>query len=213
MKVFYVLVAVCLSLSSFGQKGEYLIKNTGDTLWGEIKLQNKIFYVSGNNSAEVRGEDVTFVNSKSFKGNTVVRCKLQVYTDNLAYLELDFIEKSTVDTIMVLKEVYSTPKMNLYYAVDDSKVPFYFYKTPKDAKPVQLVIRYYLQGGLANYTDDRQRYRGDKSLVNIVEDKGYVNQLYFIMKDCKKITQPMWELLSYRSYSLKQLIKKFNKCK
>ena len=77
---------------------------------------------------------------------------------------------------------------------------------------MQLVIRYYLKGGLANYDNDRSRYRGDKSKLMIEEDKGYVNQLRAIMGDCKKIPETMWELLSYRDYSLKNVIKKYNKC-
>ena len=101
----------------------------------------------------------------------------------------------------------------MYYVQNNFKLPFYFYKTPTDPKPIQLVIRYYLAGGLANYDNDRARYRGDKSRVTLVEDKGYVNQLHAIMGDCKKIPETMWELLSYRDYSLKKVIKKYNMCK
>ena len=115
--------------------------------------------------------------------------------------------------MMILDEIYSTPKINLYFGKNTFKTHFYFYKTPSDSFPVQLVIRYYLQGGLANYDNDKARYRGDRSKLNIVEDKGYVNQLHAIMSECKKIPETMWELLSYRDYSLKQLIKKYNKCK
>ena len=37
-------------------------------------------------------------------------------------------------------------------------------------------------------------------------DKGYVNQLYAIMGNCKKIQSNVWELLSYREYSFKEVI-------
>lgn len=210
--LFFVCASIFMWVTGFCQKGDYLVKNNGDTIWGNIKLKNKIFYVENANPLQIDAEDVSKIKSSNYKGSVVVRCILQLYADNLSDLELDYIKKGVTDTVMILEEIYSTPKINLYYVVNNFKLPFYFYKTPSDSKPVQLVIRYYLQGGLANYNDDRAKYRGDKSRVNIVEDKGYVNQLHAIMGDCKKIPDAMWELLSYRNYSFKQIIKKYNKC-
>lgn len=212
MKLLCSLALLFISATGFSQKGDYLVKNNGDTVWGDVKLKNKVFYVSGANPAEIDATEVSKVKSEHYKGSAVLRCNLQLYADNIAEMELDYVVKGTVDTVMILDEIYSTPKINLYYAVNDYKLPFYFYKTPSDEKPVQLVIRYHLQGGLGNYEDDRARYRGQKSKVSIVEDKGYVNQLRAIMGECKKIPEAMWELLSYRDYSFKQLIKKYNKC-
>lgn len=213
MKILFVLVAFCISFSGFSQKDDYLIKNNGDTIWGDITLKNKVFYVNGAPQSAIKAEEVTKIKSEHYKGSAVVRCNLQTYTDNLADLEIDFIQKGTTDTVLILDEIYSTPKINLYYGTNNFRTQFYFYKTPSDYKPVQLVIRYFLQGGLDNYINDRARYRGDKSKLTIMEDKGYVNQLRAIMGDCKKIPYTMWELLSYRDYSLKQVIKKYNKCK
>lgn len=212
MKLFFVFAALFISSNGICQNRDYLVKNNGDTIWGEISLKNKTFYVSGRSASAVNANEVSRIKSSKYRGNIVVPLKLLTYTDNLSDLQLDYIEKGTSDTVLVLDEIYNSPKINLYYATDEFKIPFYFYKTPADPQPVQLVIRYYLQGGLANYTNDRARYRGDKSRIQIVEDKGYVNQLYAIMGDCKKITQPMWDLLSYRDYSLKQIVKKYNKC-
>lgn len=213
MKLFFILASFCISITAIAQNRDYLIKSNNDTIWGDIKLENKMFYVDGKNPLFVNPDDVVKVKGDRFKGSTVVHCKLLGYTDNLNDLYIDFIEKDMVDTVLVLNEIYSTPKINLYYVVNNYKTPFYFYKTPNDPRPVQLVIRYYLSGGLANYDNDRARYRGDKSKLMISEDKGYVNQLRAIMGDCKKIPDTMWELLSYRNYSLKQVIKKYNKCK
>lgn len=213
MKTLSLLAAFFIVLPAYSQTEDFLIKNNGDTIKGEVKLVDKTFYVDNENRVEVPADDVAKVNSKNFKGTTVVHCLLQTYVDNLSDLELDFIEKDERDTVMVLDEIYTTPKMNLYYGINDFKIPFYFYKTPKDPKPVQLVIHYYLQGGLTNYNNNRSKYRAEKSMVNIAEDKGYVNQLRAIMGHCKNIPEPMWELLAYRDYSLKQVIKKYNKCK
>ena len=213
MKILIIIITCCFSFIGFSQKNDYLVKINGDTVRGEINLKNKIFYVSSPNSVEINADEVKKIKSDKYKGNTVVHCKLELYSDNTNDLELDFIQKGVTDTVMILDEIYSTPKINLYFGKTTWKTHFYFYKTPSDSFPVQLVIRYYLQGGLANYDNDRARYRGDKSKLNIVEDKGYVNQLHAIMSECKKIPETMWELLSYRDYSLKQLIKKYNKCK
>jgi hypothetical protein len=212
MKSAFACMLFFISTNVIGQKHDYLIKNNGDTVWGEITVKNMIFYVTGTSVSAINATDVSRVKSSKYKGNIVVTVNLLTYKDNLSDLSIDFIEKGATDTILILEEVYSTPKINLYYGTDEDKLPFYFYKTPADPKPVQLVIRYFLQGGLSNYQDNRPKYAGEKSRVYIVEDKGYVNQLYAIMGDCKKITQPVWDLLSYRSYSLKQVIKLYNKC-
>ncbi|MBI3233022.1 MAG: hypothetical protein HYZ42_03110, partial [Bacteroidetes bacterium] len=177
MKLLFAFTALFISFTGICQKGDYLVKNNGDTIWGDIKLKNKIFYVTGTSASVIKSNDVSRIKSSKYRGNIVVPVNLLTYTDNLADLELDFIEKGATDTVLILDEIYVSPKINLYYATDNYKTPFYFYKTPSDPKPLQLVIRYYLQGGLANYTDDRARYRGDKSRIQIVEDKGYVNQL------------------------------------
>lgn len=189
-----------------------MVKNNGDTLWGSIKLNRQVFYVDGNSPALIQADDVSKIKSVNYKGNMVVHCNLLLYTENLSELDIDYIKKGSIDTVLILDEIYATPKINLYYVLNDFKLPFYFYKTPADPKPVQLVIRYFLQGGLDNYERDRARYRGDKSRVQLVEDKGYVNQLRAIMGNCNKIPETMWEMLSYRDYSLKKVIKKYNKC-
>ncbi len=212
MKLLFVFALFSIPFSGICQKGDYLIKNNGDTIWGEINLNNKIFYVTGKTEMAINAEDVTKVRIKNYKGNTVIRCNLLTYSDNLSDLQIDVINKGSIDTVLILDEIYSTPKMILFYTTANDKTPFYFYKTPTDTNPKQLIVRYYLQGGLTNYGNDRARYRGERSFVNIAEDKGYVNQLYAIMGNCKKITQPMWELLSYRNYSLKKIIKTYNKC-
>ena len=213
MKISFLIIAICLSLTGLSQGKDYLVKINGDTVRGDIILKDMVFYVGGAHAVEVHADEARKIKSAHYNGNTVVHCRLQLYTDNLDDLELDWIKKGVTDTVMILDEIYSTPKMNLYFGINNFKSQFYFYKTPSDSLPLQLVVRYYLQGGLANYAYDRAKYKGERSKVNIVEDKGYVNQLYAFMGDCKNIPEGMWETLSYRSYSLKKLIKKYNRCK
>lgn len=212
MKLVFTFSVLFISYAGICQKGDYLVKNSGDTIWGDVTLKNKIFYVSGTSTSMIKAAEVTSIKSINYKGNIVIPVNLLTYSDNLSDLEIDFISKGSVDTVLIIDEIYSTKKINLYYGTDNEKVPFYFYKTPADPKPVQLVIRYYLQGGLNNYINDRTRYMGNNSKVQIVEDKGYVNQLYTIMGNCENIPDTMWELLSYRDYSLKQIIKKYSQC-
>lgn len=212
MKLLFTLFTFLLSVSGICQKGDYLVKNNGDTVWGEINVRNKAFYVHGASPSVIKADNVSWVKCSRYKGHIVVPVHLITYTENLGELHIDYVEKGEVDTVLILDEIYTSPKINLYYTTDDFKVPFYFYKTPSDSKPIQLVIRYHLQGGLANYANNRAKYRGEKSKIQIVEDKGYVNQLYAVMGSCKKIPQTMWDLLSYRDYSLKQIAKKYNKC-
>ncbi|MEO6540473.1 MAG: hypothetical protein ABIN74_05765 [Ferruginibacter sp.] len=138
---------------------------------------------------------------------------MQLYSDNIEDLDLDWVQRGEVDTVMILDEIYATPKINLYFGTNNYKTRFFFYKTPSDSFPVQLIIRYSLQGGFSTYAVDDATYRaeGIKTAINV--DKSYVNQLYGIMGDCKKIPQTMWDMLTYRDYSLKQIIKKYNRCK
>jgi len=212
MKLLYVILTFFISVTAFSQNEDYLVKTNGDTVRGDITLKNKIFYVRNETVSEIDAYEVYKIKSNKYKGTLVLNCKLYNYTDDLSELEIDYIKRSSIDTVMILKEIYATPKINLYYATNTYKTPFYFYKTPSDPNAIQLVVRYYLEGGLNNYDNDRARYRGNKSMVQIAEDKGYVNQMFAIMGDCYEIPESMWELLSYRDYSFIQLIKKYNKC-
>jgi hypothetical protein len=213
MKCLFFIATFFLSLSVFSQKNDYLVKINNDTIWGKIKLKNKIFHVSNTNSVDISADEVKIIKSSDYKGTAVVHCKLQLYSDNLDDLELGWMQRGEIDTVMILDEIYATPKINLYFGKSLYKTHFYFYKTPADSFPVQLIIRYSLQGGLSTYAVDQATYRTEGRRTSINVDKGYVNQLYGIMGDCKKIPQTMWEMLTYRDYSLKQIIKKYNRCK
>lgn len=212
MKLIFAFLLLFGSATAICQQNEYLVKAGGDTIWGNIKLKNKVFYVTGQNSLEIMADDVYKIRSDNYKGSVVFSGDLLTYSDNLYDLEIDYIKKGKTDTVLILEEIYATPKINLYYGINDFKLPFYFYKTPSDQKPVQLVVHYYLEGGRGNFAKDPTKDPVNKGAILIAEDKGYVNQLHAIMGDCKNITQGMWELLCYRGYSLKYIIKKYNDC-
>lgn len=195
------------------QKKDFLVTSSGDSVYGQIRLLGKTFVVYGNNGEKkITAANVRTVHASNFKGTTVVRCHLQLYSDNIAEMQLGYTPVKETDTVMVLKEIYSTEKMNLYFGTDNLKTHYYFYKTPQNEEPLQLVVRYHLDGGFSSYNSNTAAYRGEKSRMHIEEDKGFINQLKFLMKDCDSIKEAVWDVLQYRSYSLKNLIKKYNEC-
>ncbi|NOT92229.1 hypothetical protein [Ferruginibacter sp.] len=213
MRVIIFFTAVVISLNCLGQSKNYLVTSAGDSLFGNIKLKNGVFIVTNTTGIkEINADEVRWLNGDNFRGNVVVHCNLHLYNDNLYDLELGRISRVQMDTIMVLKEVYTTNKMNLYFGTDDYKTQYYFYKTPSDPLPVQLVVKYSLEGGLSSYLNNRPAYPAEKSRVHIEVEKSYVNQLKAVMGDCDMIPEATWELLDYRVYSLKKLIKKYNSC-
>ena len=213
MKIICCLLLILASFTAVCQEKAYLIKQSGDTLYGDIQLKNKQFIVSGANLSSVTlpATDVKKIHSSNFKGEYVLPCQLHIYADDLEILlKYEYISGDR-DTVLVLDEVYSTPKMNLYWCKDVSKMQYYFYKTPTDPLPIQLYINYALGGGAqANF--DKAYVKGQESIVHLEVQKGFVNQLRLVMGDCKKISNTNWEQLDYRIYSLKALINKYNKC-
>lgn len=213
MKIGLTFLCFFATAIAFGQQKEFIVLQNGDTLFGAVNLHNKMFIVTNNYVVSTyRAIDVKKVFSRSFKFNTVVPCVLHVYVDRLVDLKYNYYTNMERDTVMVLDEILSTPKMNLYFGTDNNKQQYYFYKTPADSLPVQLYINYSIAGGLTGEFGNAAQM-GNRGSTHIEVQKGYVNQLRLIMGNCKKITEAEWELLDYRSYSLKSIIKKFNKCK
>lgn len=203
----------CTGFTAVAQKKSVLVTSSGDSLYGEIRLLGNVFIITASSGEKrIAADNVRKVHAANFKGTTVVHCSLHLYSDNIAEMQLGAAPLKETDTVMVLKEIYNTGKMNLYFGTDNLKTQYYFYKTPQNDVPLQLVVRYHLEGGLTSYSSNTGAYRGEKSRMHIEEDKGYINQLKFLMKDCKDIDEGVWDVLQYRSYSLKSLIKKYNKC-
>ncbi len=213
MRIAIFVAALLITFTTSAQTKSFVITHTGDSLFGAVKLKNGFFIItSPGNRKEINADNISRVYAEQFKGNVVVHCNLHLYNDNISELDLGYLPVKEIDTVMVLKEVYSSGKMNLYFGTDDLKTQYYFYKTPTDPAPVQLVVRYYLDGGLTSYSNNRAAYRGEKSRIHIEVDRCYVNQLKAAMGDCETISQTTWDLLDYRVYSLKNLIKKYNSC-
>lgn len=213
MRTLCFILFSCLSLLTYSQKKYYVVKQTGDTLYGDIEFKNKVFIVNvpGNAPVILKAKEVKAVKIHKYSGTVVLSCVLHTYTDNLDELEKYNYQTSNIDTVLILSEVYQTPKMNLYWCNDSKKTQYYFYKTPTDSLPIQLYINYALGGGASSVFE--QRETGERSKNHLEIQKGYVNQLRLIMDGCNKINEAVWELLDYRIYSFKDLIKRYNKCK
>ena len=213
MKLSFAFMFLILAIAASGQEKDYLVKHQGDTLYGNIHLQDGQFIVENKNTGRTSmpATEVQKVFSENIKGHIVVYGKLHQYTDDISELQFYNYDAKDRDTLMILNEVYSSPKMNLYWGVDNFKRQYYFYKTPTDPLPIQLYINYTLAGGMTAATE--KGLIGDNARVHVQVQKGFANQLRLIMGDCKKITDGDWDLLDYREYSLRSVIKKFNKCK
>jgi hypothetical protein len=210
-KTVLAITFLLCSMSVIAQRKSYIITNRGDSLYGDIALNQNTFTVTDNTIQRiVDADDVKEVYAKKYKGHTVVHCRLYQYTDNLSDLQIDYVPTTSIDTVMILQEIYSSDKINLYFGKDKRKAQYYFYKRPVDAAPVQLMVRYSLGGGLNNYALNPAANRGEKSQMHIEEYKIYINQLKNIMGDCEYIPQGVWDVLHYRSYSFINLIKKYN---
>jgi hypothetical protein len=214
LKIFLPILILLISFTAEGQQNDYLVRYNGDTLFGQIELHQKRFVVTppSGPTIELTAGEVKNIHSHNFKGSVVVPCILHIYEDNLLELELSHFESSDIDTVMVINEVYSTPKMNLYWGMDNNKKQYYFYKIPSDSLPIQLYVNYSLSGDAIGKGITTMQH-GSGGVTHIEVQKGYVNQLRLIMGDCLKITEGDWEILDYRIYSLKAVIRKYNKCR
>lgn len=212
MKKFLGVLVLAAGLSAQAQKQDFLVKINGDTVFGNIRFQVDRFLVENNRGKndEFIASEVRQVWSKQVRNNIVVPCNLHYYSDNIQDMQVKNYRTSDRDTVMILEEIYTTPKMNLYWGTDIFGSQYYFYKTPGDKLPVQLFVKYYLSSD--NGETLTLMMSTATAALHVVEQKGYVNQLRLIMGNCKKISEGEWDNLDYRNYSLKNLVRKFNKC-
>jgi len=212
MKKLLVVLVLAAGFSAYAQKQDFLVKFSGDTVYGSIRFREDRFLVeNGPGKSDVySAHEIQQVWSKSVRNNIVVPCNLHYYSDNIQDMQVKNYRTSDRDTVMILEEIYSTPKMNLYWGTDIYGSQYYFYKTPGDRLPVQLFVKYYLSSD--NGETLTLMMSTATAALHMVVQKGYVNQLRLIMDGCGKISAADWDTLDYRGYSLKSLVRKFNKC-
>ncbi len=209
---FKVITAICCTIlfkNAAAQKAEGLIMNNGDTVFCDYTLKGNYFSVknAGSVTRLVDSREVQSVfNNKD--NQTVLFLKLETFSDNPDEI-FDPVSKnrSEYDTTLLLNELYSTPKMKLYSATDKRRVKYYFVKKPQDSRPAQLLIRYAVyyakMGEVVTWGSP-----------NLTIHRIYIDQLKGLMADCTKLTAGDFEVVDYRDYSFKKVIKKYNRrCK
>ncbi len=205
------ILTVLLSLPvllATAQKSEYIVTFRGDTINGPYNLSGNVIEVSvsATEKKNFPADDVKEVYNGSSLSQ-VLHFPLRTYSDNIETVQSTSYKDEVYDTTMFLKEVYNTPKMNLYFAVDKNKVQYYFVKRPEDKVPQQLMVSYSI---VRPYKDD-SRPGYTYSMLN--QQRFYINQLKGLM-DCDPVSEETWNLMDYRVYSFKKIIKLYNKkCK
>ncbi len=125
-----ILLAVTLiaNFSSIAQQPDYLVKNNGDTVYGNILLLKKTLLITSNDKTEqIDYRDVKFVRAEKKEGDLFYG-KFMYYDDNI--YQDSYVYEGVTDTMMLLKKNYSTPKMDLYSGEDNKGRKYYFVKRP-----------------------------------------------------------------------------------
>ncbi|MEP6674310.1 MAG: hypothetical protein ABJA78_04120 [Ferruginibacter sp.] len=201
----FLFSGLCLA----AQKNSFIVMVTGDTLHGTYVLS------SGKIELSDAGHIIKQVNPDSvrslFSGNELFLIwhgMLRTYNDNIETVQNTTYHDEVYDTSMLVKQIYTTEKMNLYFAVDKNRIQYYFVKRPADPQPEQMVVSYAISRPYNG--DDRPGY--NYSMIN--QQRIYVDQLKQLMNYCNKISDEIWGLMDYRIYSFKKIIKLYNKkCK
>jgi hypothetical protein len=203
-----------IALQARAQKSDLIVTATGDSLFGKVRITGSSIYIqnAGGIEQSVEPSTVQVVRYANNKEKLVHRGRLYTYSDNLWDLEKNFYPKGAIDTVLLLTSIYETPKMSLYEAKDKMNSTYYFYKMPTDPAPVQLVVHYYLSESNSSSVRGFRMSGDPQSQVIMVTERGFANQLRTIMQGCTRIDPTAWDVLDYRVYSLKYVIRQFNKC-
>ena len=207
-KILSLLFALNLFSVTYSQG--LLIKHNGDSIRGDIRLSGKTFTVEGEEKSisSYSADDIMYVKSTRYNG-TVFHCNLSLYSDNLDVVEKWDYESGLIrDTVMILKEVFNSPKMKLFQAPDKDRVMHYFVKKPTDSLPTQMIVMYGLEK-----SSNTSFNRNELIRSWIGQQKRYVDQLRVIMVDCSKVTEADLAMMDYRIHSFKRIIRRYNKCK
>jgi len=206
--VFFLFLFLTASLPVRSQ--HFIVTHPGDTLWGEIKLNGKeIALLKSDGTTRIfPADDIAYIHNSRYTG-TVLHTRLTLYSDNIDVVQKwDYKGGDIIDTVMVLKLVFKSKKMDLFQAVDKDKAMYYFVKKPTDSLPIQMIVKY----GIQTY-GDRVFLRNDAVVSVLAQQRRYIDQLTLMMIDCDKITLADLNMMDYRIYSFKKIIRRYNKCK
>ncbi|MEP7255584.1 MAG: hypothetical protein ABI666_07385 [Ferruginibacter sp.] len=211
MKVAILILFVLFSVNAFTQSNEYIVKNNGDTVTGEVKILAKQIKVirTPADTVILNSEDVRlFVRKNTAK--IVLRLILYGYTDNIDEIQSTSYRNPVYDTTILLTSIISGEKLNLFSGKDKRKVVYFFVQRQEDAAPIQLL--YSIGGDMPEKASWGHPYQ----YVNyITHHRIFESQLRDMTSDCEYITEGYLKMLDYRfESSLKKFIVRYNKkCK
>ncbi len=207
MKITILALVSLFSISAFAQSKEYIVKQNGDTVRGEVKIFTKQVKVirAPSDTISFNSEDVRlFVKNNTTK--TVLRLILYGYSDNIEEVQTPNYSNPVYDTTILLTPIISGEKLNLFSGKDKRKVVYFFVQGPKDSVPVQLL---YSVGGDIR---ERENWNRPYQWVSFVTyHRIFEDQLNDITADCDYITVGDVEMLEYRESSFKAFVKRYNK--
>jgi|GEM_PF-1467180 len=210
--VFLILLLVTRPVA-FSQAKEFIIKNNGDTVNGKVTFHNRLFSIEGAGGSQENyaAADVKQVSGYGAKAGFVYTGKLILYSSNLLDLQKMYFRDEVSDTVLFLTQIYETPRVRLYQGFDNFRTLYFFYSTAASVTPVQLVVKYSLSGGTYSLAE-RMPFKRTPG-AEVIQQKGYANQLRAILGDCDRVPADMWESLEYTYPSLRALLKQARKCK
>ena len=207
MKITFTILGLFFSLSALTQSKDYIIKQNGDTLRGELEiLTNRITVItSAHDTISLNSKAVKFfVKNNTVK--TVLRLTLYGYSDNIDDVQSTSYRNPVYDTTILLTPLINEKKLNLYTAKDKRKVVYFFIQREADSEPVQLL--YSVGGDMPEKESWGKVYQ---YVSYVTHHRIFEDQLRELTSDCIFIREGDLEMLEYRESSLKKFIKRYNK--
>jgi hypothetical protein len=210
MRPIILIAGLFFSVHVFAQSKEYIVKQNGDTIAGEVIILPKQIKVLKNHvdTITLNSEDVRFyVKDKTAK--PVLRLILYGYSDNIEEVQTYNYRNPVYDTTILLTPLITGEKLNLFTGKDKRRVVYFFVQWAGDIKAEQLL---YSVGGEMK---DKASWGHPYQWVNYVTHHLiFVDQLNEMTKECEAITVGHLRMLEYRESSLKSFVKRYNKnCK
>lgn len=211
MRAVILILLLFFSVNIFGQSNEYIVKNNGDTVTGEVKILAKQIKVIGTlaDTLTFNSEDIRFYVKKNTV-KIVLRLMLYAYTDNIDEIQSPTYSNPVYDSTILLTPLISGEKLNLFRGQDKRKVVYYFVQRLEDMVPIQLL---YSIGGEMQAKDS---WGHPYEFLNyITHHRIFESQLRDMTSDCEYSKEVYLSMIDYRiESSIKKFINRYNKnCK
>lgn len=210
MRTTLLITGLLFSFHSFTQPREYIVKQNGDTIVGEVVILTKQIKVlkAPADTVTFNSEDVRLY-VKDRTARPVLRLILYGYSDNVEEVQTYNYRNPVYDTTILLNPIITGEKLNLFTGKDKRKVVYFFVQWAGDIKAEQLL---YSVGGEMR---DKASWGHPYQWVNYVTHHLiFIDQLNEMTKECEAITMGHLQMLEYRESSLKSFVKRYNKnCK